>query len=64
MKATDNGITGGSNGSLGEATTSDLKKGFISQSCDDYSENELMEHSIEEMKEPRGFAGRPNGYER
>jgi len=68
MKESNAGIVGGSGGSLGEASTGDLKKGYTKQDvmlpegyCDEGEEtfiSDLKEDSME------GFAGRPKGFER
>jgi len=68
MKESNASIKGGSNGSLGGATTADLKQGYMKQDdklpsdyCDE-DEESFLDELYE--KPDGGFVGRPKGFER
>lgn len=57
IKQSHAGMTGGTNGSLGEAKHADLERGFI-------PEYESPEHFKDEEPFKGGCVGRPMGWER
>lgn len=64
LKQSNAGMTGGTNGALGGASTTDLQNGFISEQPA-IAKNEWdipMLH--EEKPKEGGFVGRPEGWER
>lgn len=63
LKQSNASLIGGTGGSLGGASTSDLERGFMS----DEEPGESMAHERSETGEElmsEGFVGRPGGWER
>lgn len=63
LKQSNAGITGGTNGSLGGASTTDLQNGFIPEQPAVTARDWEMPMMTEKPKEG-GFVGRPEGWER